>query len=452
MPLVSMISREQFLDVVNENWREILAPTPTDALHDVFVPPGKILLAWRKIDNARISLPELCIADRATQEDLFSWSATYLRELTPISSMVRFITPEEWRYIRDFENSPLTTSYISAVIGMAIGETYAHSGRIVPTSQISVAACLTALSYAIGRAYLVSHSGNVIGDLPRRWLQARSISGHGVPAVKADEIADIGRYLYSIFDRDSFFRRNLFGGGDKLSLERLQFVATHTMREVGLDLPIPATKLRTAEERVLEFDVIAPQIVSNKKIPRKEKAYALGMFAAATRSGSMAHASLLMPFVGELPESTIWFCIFQGLIAPTATMMTGNGLGWRIARELIDDEQIFSRPKSDLCLSELEVLNRSRSGLRSLRSLVQGRLSVELAPAVYSLVRTIRHDDSQLPLWTSDVGAEPRSGAKVEDLDDVERLLELGLRGLKQFRLLEANQPRRRRRIAAKDE
>jgi hypothetical protein len=118
----------------------------------------------------------------------------------------------------------------------------------------------------------------------------------------------------------------------------------------------------------------------------------------------------------------------------TETLAIGDGLGWRLAREIFDDNDIFSAPRCDIALSEFRVLSRGRSASRMIKSGGSSRIDVELAPGVSAWVRTVQASapvQPSLPIETSPSEEQPKrsnSPPIAEALAEAERSLEVGLR------------------------
>jgi hypothetical protein len=148
----------------------------------------------------------------------------------------------------------------------------------------------------------------------------------------------------------------------------------------------------TAEERVSLFDRLAPVLLSNVVRSRIEKAFALALLAYLCRPGFEQQATLLAQYHSVIPESILWLGAMQGAAHFSDTLAAGDGLGWRVARDLFEPSDIFSAPTCDIALPELRVLARGRNATKMIKGLARTRLDVELLPRVSTFVRTTQEE------------------------------------------------------------
>ena len=196
-----------------------------------------------------------------------------------------------------------------------------------------------------------------------------------------------------------------------------------------------------AEERVKMFDRIAPQLISDQEKTQSERAFAVALVAFSCRPGMSHQSSLLAPYIPLLPEAAIWLGAMQASNPVTETLAIGDGLGWRLAREIFDGNDVFSAPHCDIAFSELRVLSRGRSTSRMIKSVGNSRMDVELLPGVSAWVRIVPADapvQPSLPIETpSTSDGQPKrmnSPPVAEALAEAERSIETGLRILRGMR------------------
>jgi hypothetical protein len=198
----------------------------------------------------------------------------------------------------------------------------------------------------------------------------------------------------------------------------------------------------TPEARVKALDQLAPAFVSHAARSRSERAFATALSAYLCRAGFPQQASLLAPFVDGLPEGMVWLGSMQGATAFTDMLAEGEGLGWRIARDLFEPPDVFAPPSCDIALLELQTLGRGRAGARMIRALAQARLDVELMPCVSTYVRTVQAeipDQPALPIAPPTSPPENKSEADFgqiseEMLYDAEKALSVLSRLLRNVR------------------
>jgi hypothetical protein len=143
---------------------------------------------------------------------------------------------------------------------------------------------------------------------------------------------------------------------------------------------------RTAEERVQFFDETMPFLMDSRR-PPTEKAFAIALTAHICRPGFSQQASLLRDVTRVLPEAMLWLGAMQADAPLTETLAFGEGMAWRLARELFGLMDIFAPPLCDISFAELEVLCRRRDAFRVLRPSVRSRIDVELYAGLSVFVR-----------------------------------------------------------------
>jgi hypothetical protein len=188
---------------------------------------------------------------------------------------------------------------------------------------------------------------------------------------------------------------------------------------------------RTAEERVVLLDEFAPLLSANPAKSRIEKAFAVALIAFLCRPGFSQQAMLLAPYSTALPECMLWLGALQAVVPFTETLASGDGLGWRLARDLFEPDDLFSVPKCDIALSELQVLARGKNSIKTIKSPNRLRLDVELLPRVSVFVRSVQtgiSDQAALPLEPQSLGAvaesqyqRNRNSISIELLSDAEK-------------------------------
>lgn len=107
------------------------------------------------------------------------------------------------------------------------------------------------------------------------------------------------------------------------------------------------------------------------------------------RPGAFEAIRLLNTYISAIPSCVLWFGIMQGLIPKNDTLTSGEGLGWRIARDINLPEALSDRPRCDISLRELEIYARSNNSMKSIKTETKTRLLIELVPGVTSSFKTI---------------------------------------------------------------
>jgi hypothetical protein len=431
------LKREHLPDLVHGSINSVLPLSPNQ-IANLSPREGTIIAIWRTPNSEdRTPLPQIILGSPSTLEDLFAWSATYLRGIGPITAQTRAITPDVFRLTLRARPENIWRRLAGGAVGMGIGEVLMHTRRATPLAGITLAACRSTLSFALMRAAALGIRNEELFDVAELWQQLRSKTGQASTAVPVGDIVKVATALtiakldqnsddQSNYDRPANLLLEL--GGEPESLRRVG----EAFGPFPTELSLEHFSAQTAETRVKLFDRLAPILIAHPVRTRIEKAFALAVISYFCRPGLPQQISLLTAFNDVSPESLLWLGAMQGAIPFPDTLAEGDGLGWRVARDLFDPADVFSAPVCDISLSELQVLIRGRSTTRMVKSLATTRLDVELMPGVSTFVRAFQpelSEQSSLPLelqtsLAADEGVQSeRNSLSDELIADAEKVL-----------------------------
>jgi hypothetical protein len=383
---------------------------------------GEVSLVWRDYPSDKSRLPNAIVAHRATLEDLFAWSATYLRGVGPLSSNCRTLLTNDAEFLFDQVGNGLPTEAHSVLVGLILAEVVLLSQFQTRPKDITISACERTVSYLVGRAIAARRPDESIEQLPRRWTDIRQYIPSGTSTAVSEQVGTIGKIVAALF-RDKLLSPGFEKDFITRSLSELYHERQLTKRTVvnlGAWLRTDVQDLNPKilelppQERVSLFDEIVPHIAASVRFSQLERAFAVALIAAICMPGSFQQYDLLHQYAEEVPESLLWFAVIQGLVKGNDILSIGEGLGRRVLREMTRSEDLIDPPISDINLLELEVLSR---GVRStpLRTAVSSQIRVEVQPAIYGVARWRDRESPQpeLPL------AEKMSVEKPDRVDEL---------------------------------
>jgi hypothetical protein len=340
----------------------------------------------------------IIVADIATQEDLFAWSASYLRGIGPLTAQTRVMTTATLQKL--IRSRPLNSGWRVAggFLGLIIGEVLMHARRILPAEDISLSACKGTLSFALLRSLAIGYGPSDFSELAESWAKLRTAAGQTRTAVHPTAVAQIvSSFANGIGDYSGpGVLLDPVNGWFEILLREGPFkCVSRVLSAFGpspWELDVQQFSTQTAEERVKLFDQILPTIVSHAGRNSSEKSFAIALLGFTCRPGLMQQAQLLHPVSAEFPEAVMWLGAMQVLGFSFETLAVGSGVGWRVARDLFEPVEPFGTPTCDIAFSELLILNRGK-GSNLVHSIVNSRLDVEITPGVTALVRNSRVRD-----------------------------------------------------------
>jgi hypothetical protein len=354
---------------------------------------GELLGIWSAGGEGALSpLPQLIVASQPDLEDLFAWSASYLRAFGPLSAIVRTLTPVQFDSLLNSTSPPEPWKLAGGAIGLIIGEILSHNEKI----SVETAAAATpnsTLAFAMLRAWYLGFSPDVIDEVFTAYtglgerLQRFSFTPvlqavKEVAATLTGAVTDNGANV-SRSPRPQQWIEELKAGAN------LYKVATSALRG-PLDLlnsqAVERLEEMTAEARVQFFDGLAPTFTNSDSDDRLERAFSLALATFVCRPGLEQQASLMREHARRLPEAWLWLGALQAFSPMLDALSLNSGAGWRIARELFRPEEPWASPRADAGIGEIQVLARGNSRILD-RLIGRARLDVEIYPMITAAMR-----------------------------------------------------------------
>ncbi len=359
--------------------------------------------------------PTVAIVESSAQLDFLAWISTYLQTARPLTAFCRVV--DRWTAEEMLRKSrpPSLGRFTSACLGLILGEAVSYVAGKREIRNISPQACYATFSYAVSRAVALDVPADSISELPRRWNYARSLIGSSQLPVAIDLLQNVWGVLANITRNESLFsQRHLFGPALHLPkwrapheaivrccedllfgelsqqswFELVQFVPRLSGLRAELSGP------REGRVKLLEVALEALRGVGQSERESSLGSFLIAYLASAISPGSLDHIQLLTPLLTGFPDVILWYGLLAGLHSRTGTISGVNGLGRRIIRELLREDDLLSAPSCDMALSELEILTPSMRSGSEPRFTSQSSLAIELVPCVNAIFRLSRSDDS----------------------------------------------------------
>ena len=388
------LRREQLFELLDDR-----GPRPTRAysapsLH--YRDKSELVGIWIAKEEAELApLPQMLVADRPILDDLFAWSATYLRALGPLSSIIRILTPIQFDALLNRTVPQQPWKLAGGAIGLVVGEILTHNEKVGVEGAVAATPNST-LAFAIIRAWYLGLPNSAIVEICDGYMHLfeqmqRMPSAFALQSVRVIAASLIG---IKIDGRNGNSRLGQFVHWmeDLRSGANIYDVAADVLRN-SVDLKINQDVLHlqgmTAEARVQFFDKLAPALAEQRTGGDSlNQAFALALTAFICRPGLEQQLGLLREHDGRLPESRLWLGALQAFSPISDALSLGSGGGWRIARELFRPEEPWSAPRADAGIAEINVLSRSKSKALE-RLIARPRLEIEIYPMITTAVRGI---------------------------------------------------------------
>ena len=389
----AVIRREQLLELL-----EGRGPRPKEdiRLSAVETRSQDELVAIWTVGRVKVlsPLPQVIVGNDNCLDDLFAWSGSYLRELGPISGLVRTLSFDQLHDALTRKPPKEVWDVAAGAVGVIVAEVWCRSGPRIGLEEAAVAAPNSTLAYAMVRSWALGYRDEIVGENLKRYVKIANVLGRPVRADISQSIMHIVSTLVGATKIEGVGQREHSDTASWWELLRGGVSVYDVLPEV-LQYPkdlfgtkdIEQLREMTAEDRVKFFDMLAPTLLhAGGRAERRHSAFALALTAFLCRPGFLQQATLLREYADKLPEAVLWLGALQVLSPLMDTLLLQSGAGWRIARELYRVGDIFAAPNAEASIAEVEKLSGVRS--KSYRHLIEkSRVDIEIYPMIVSSFR-----------------------------------------------------------------
>ena len=395
---VAELSREDIVEVARGGPANPVR-VPASQIPRMDAGPDGALAVWRAVSKGELGcLPQVIIADQGVLEDFTAWAATYFPSLGPLSAQTRLLTPTVLREARRRESATNWRRLAACAVALCFGEVLSYTDQSRRATDITFIMCRSTLSFTLIRSAILGFQPSRIKEIAQSWRSVRSRLGQSTNVESSQLVQEI------IFDLAKKAEVGTTAKGRALlgyDLDVPSILGRYGVYGVGNEGPLFSSRQKherslTAEERVEIFDRVSTALVHEGGRGDLEKGLILATLAYWCRAGFPQQLAIMAPYQEVFPQSTIWLAALQQESAKSDALAIGEGIGWRLARELFRAGDVFATPSCDISELELEVLMRGSNFKGLTTASDRARLEVELFPGVTTVVRT-EHYSVQSP-------------------------------------------------------
>jgi len=375
---------------------------------DVRVPlaekTAELQMIWRDEPGDRLRLPSVIIVDSAARREFLAWVASYLPILRPFTAHCRVLTRESAERGLGRMEVPKLDAFEGACLGLIFGETASYVAGRADISQLSLSACASSYSFAMARAFALDRTLNGRQEIADAWSQSRTLTKQQKLGLSVDRLnvpwllgmdlaaggvgpsgTGVDQLPRQVAQACLDIRQS--GDIDQARWETLTdgLLEVRTSRE-GLYGPREA-RVRSVEQ--------ALQWLSEHKSQDTLASFVAGYLLSRIGPGTFEHYGVALPFLQALPEMFVWYGLCAGLNERSELSNQFAGLGRRIVREILRNEDILDSPRCDIAIAELEVLAGGPDARLDFRTGDRGYIDVEIAPCVNVVMRWPSHGNVQ---------------------------------------------------------
>ncbi|SCZ31984.1 hypothetical protein SAMN02787148_10935 [Burkholderia vietnamiensis] len=347
-----------------------------------------------------LNLPNVIAAMGDDLETIFADVATYYGNVSPLSAYVHVVKEDLLSQIglrgKRYQSPKfdISSRMLGVLVSLIFGEAEAtrRIGSLAP-AMASYSACKRTFSYVLARTVILYPTFD-IDDVLHKWLLARQLSRMDSPTYLIKLISRIGIGLSAQsrpMHDDELLPRRVFDyvRGDATSEEIAEaLVSTYP----GLANTVSVFS-GVFDHRMQAFNAVVKEVLSSETRGSEFGSICLAFFANAISPGSYAYAELLNDFIKKYPSVHIWYALFSGTSKEDSWQSMGEGVGKKIARDLIQPFSLEERPRSDISIDELVVLSRAQISQLGIKPVHQKSILVSLLPGVDTYVRLSNEGD-----------------------------------------------------------
>ncbi len=399
------VERRNFGDLLSLEGVSHLSLRSARDLESLFPQPSledSLLAVWTLDPKSGAELPDLLVCRDGTASDWAAWITTFSAKIRPFSAFTRLIERSVVENLARAARTPALDRLTWAVSGLVLGEVLAASGLPDKSLETMAAnACESTLSFAMFRAAAAYSNFQWWAQLVEAWEFVRQATRQHSRLVESSAVA---RVCATIIQAANLGDANaLLGPGDRSVVHACREIiaspesAPSTLSALPEFAAISERMYGPREDRVVAFSDLIRGLDRPSSVDGELTSLLLGYVASRIAPGTIQHSAVLGPIVRRYPAALLWYGFCAGLgglesnpkntVGARRSTLDLPASARRVARDLLRLDPILAPPNCDIAFFELLAL--SRTGADPLAGLIrttQGTATIELAPAVYTVV------------------------------------------------------------------
>jgi hypothetical protein len=337
--------------------------------------------------------PDFLIVRDDDFKDTFSWLSSYFSGVAPITQWCRVLRQSDLKDLSRFSARPTVGTRLGAWVGAVLAECSAQAHHNINLKDLPGTAALTSGTFAAARAVAIRGEDTDLTELARRHEELNTRLREGGRPVVASVLLPIWHTIQNkYFSKVDMDRRALepIAAIIDRATSRKEIDSEFTQETVQnaasyFDLPELAGCARGPQlDRLKSLDNVARQLGSATGSPAVQAL--LGFGASLIDPGASVLPELLRKYLGTFPLAPIWLGVFAGVWAPIRVFSDHSGLGRIVAKSILAESDLRSKPSCDIAFEEVSRWLGPNSTLAnfSIRGMAARSINVELVYGVTS--------------------------------------------------------------------
>lgn len=314
-----------------------------------------LVAVWEKERDYLNPLPHFIVGAPSALSDLCAWSAAFMKDIGPLSGIIRLVEPSQIKELPKVENAIVTNDLkiVSKQISIIMAEVIARSSSESVPERIELRTCLSTASFAI---FLAKNRGLHIEpkEIASRWTKSRGFAQGN----EQNRVTESIMAVYPLIHQDSnikanslndfyFHNSNIFKQNPELPLEP-ESVENNYLKQLLED---PGLSRKPKEDLVKVIDHIISKFTRNR-MDESFDFLPIAKLITQTTNGLANQVALLGQSASALPELILMLGVLNGSLPPPDILSSYNGVGWKLLSRLTERFDPFKRPDCDISFEE----------------------------------------------------------------------------------------------------
>jgi hypothetical protein len=371
---------------------------PVRLIEDELLSDPNLYAVWDSEPGERPGVPQLLLVPPERQTDLFAWTQTYVPGLRPFTAFCRVLSAQEAVTFSSGVKKPDLALLSDACLGLIYGETASFVEGRRSMESLSATAFKSTFSFAAARGLAIGLPRSSLERFYEQWSFVRSVRNSGSEGFGSSTVKRVWDYVLAL------------GPGEESRKEEVTGIVStlREMRDIGKiqpdisrELSVPETVRsifgdmvdNSRENRLIAFRRIA-EILSVEPRENLVSGFVCGLAASLISGGRFEHSGILLRYLNAFPDLLLWYGLCLGLSRQADLKTYGNGVGYRLLREILRRGSLLDVPTCDIAVKELDVLVRSGLNLGSFYRANSSLVEIEVAPCVNTVLGTLMQSET----------------------------------------------------------
>jgi hypothetical protein len=363
----------------------------------------ELQLLWPESEGASSRFPRVVVVNEGKAQDFLAWVVTYFPNHRPFTAYCRVVERPVAESSLALFRKPSLGRLEDGCAGIILGETASYLDTRQEIRTLSSRAAESTYSFCMARAMALGIASSCFGMVTEGWLEARQLTRQ--PRLNTDilsmqpvwsamfQLSNGGRgeRIATLTDELMEILFELFERGEihSYSLDRLTRNLSFSSFYREMDGP--------REQRVQLLNRALVELTSGELGNDDVNGFLAGLLTAYVGPGTLDYIGLLRPHVQRLPSALVWYGLIAGLQSSSSVQSFGMGLGRRIVRDVLRNEEFLDLPTCDIAMAELSVFSRATA--LDFRTASRSHLEIEIAPCTNVTLRLNSGTEAQSEMF-----------------------------------------------------